>query len=255
VFVSAAVTSLPDVAFAPLQLPEAVQEVASVEVQVSVAVPLTLTVNGSALKLTVGAAGGGGLPATVTVTLRLLEPPEPVHCKVKLLLALSIAVCSLPEGGLFPAHAPEAAHPVALLLDQVSVERPPAATDVGSAEKFTTGAANRFTVTALCVVPPAPVHDKLKVVDADKGPTVWLPFGTVLLPLQPPFAVHPVALLVVQLRSEVPLSATEVGFADRLTVGAGVDPTVTVTDFDALPPPVLVHASVKLAVAASGPSA
>jgi hypothetical protein len=50
-----------------------------------------------------------------------------------------------------------------------------------------------------------------------------------LVPLQPPEAVHEVALVLLQVRVEVPPDATLVGFAVSFTVGAGgADTTVTV---------------------------
>jgi hypothetical protein len=42
-----------------------------------------------------------------------------------------------------------------------------------------------------------------------------------LAPLQPPEAVHAVALVLLQVRVDVPPDATLVGFAVRSTVGAG----------------------------------
>ena len=76
----APVDSLPEVPRMPLQAPEAVQEVAFVEVQVSVEVPLTATEVGFAVRSTVGI--GGGLLLTVTCALRETFPPGPVHCRV-----------------------------------------------------------------------------------------------------------------------------------------------------------------------------
>src|SRR5262245_7079405 len=70
----------------------------------------------------------------------------------------------------------------------------------------------------------------------------------------PPVPLHDVASLVVQLSVlELP-EATEVGFAEKLTVGAGVaEATSTVTERAALPPSVLVQVSVKVVSALSGP--
>jgi hypothetical protein len=92
-----------------------------VDDQLSIELPLTSTVAGAALKLTVGA--GGVLAFTVTVAERCTEPPPPVHPNVYVLVLFNTAVCSVPEGALLPAHAPLAVHPVALLVDHVSVER------------------------------------------------------------------------------------------------------------------------------------
>ena len=107
-------------------------------------------------------------------------------------------VCSDPDVALLPAQAPEAVQPVALLAFHVNVERPPAVTEVGLAEKFRVGAASRLTVAERDVEPPLPVQASVKVAAALIGPTLWLPF-TDLLPDQPPLAVQLVALLVVQL--------------------------------------------------------
>ena len=72
---SAPVDWLPLVAFAPLQPPDAVQLVASVELQVSVEAPPLTTEVGFAVSVTVGA--GGVVTETLVVWLAL--PPPPVH--------------------------------------------------------------------------------------------------------------------------------------------------------------------------------
>jgi hypothetical protein len=64
-----------------------------------------------------------------------------------------------------------------------------------------------------------------------------------------------VALLVIQLSTEVPPEATEVGVAVSVTVGAGVGVvTVTTADLEAEPPPLFVQPRTKVVVAASGPT-
>ena len=65
--------SEPEVAFCPLQLPEAEQVVAFVEVQESVVSLPVRTDNGSADKFTVGLGAGGG----VGVGVGSEEPPPP----------------------------------------------------------------------------------------------------------------------------------------------------------------------------------
>jgi len=82
--------------------------------------------------------------------------------------------------------------------------------------------------------PPAPEHVKPKSVLLVRGPTCALP-EVALAPLHPPEAVQLVAFVELQVRVGVPFVATEVGLADRVTVGAGVDPppplvTVTMAD-------------------------
>ena len=79
--VSAPVDWLPEVALAPDQPPEAVQEVAFVEDQVSVEDPPLATDAGSAASDTVGTGGGGGVSGTVTVTDALALPTEPVQVR------------------------------------------------------------------------------------------------------------------------------------------------------------------------------
>lgn len=71
-------TWLPEVAFAPVQPPEAVHDVALVLAHVSVALPPDRTDVGLAVSVSVGA----GLALTVTCALREMLPPAPVHCSV-----------------------------------------------------------------------------------------------------------------------------------------------------------------------------
>jgi hypothetical protein len=75
---SVGVDSLPEVALAPDQPPEAVQDVAFVEDQVSVEDAPVATNVGLAASDTV-TDGGGGEPGTVTVADALALPPEPVQ--------------------------------------------------------------------------------------------------------------------------------------------------------------------------------
>jgi len=80
VAVSAPVEVLPLTGFAPLQPPEAVQEVAFAELQLSVAALPRVRLVGFALSVTVGAAGV--LAATVTDAVASLLPPAPVQVSV-----------------------------------------------------------------------------------------------------------------------------------------------------------------------------
>jgi len=161
VSLSAAVGSLPEVAFEPLHAPEAVHDVAFVEDHVRVEVPLTFTEVGKALSVTVGAAGGGGLPFTVTVADCPAAPPAPVHVRLNVELALMMGDCSEPAIAFAPAHAPEALQPVAFCEFHVSAERSPAATDVGLALKDRIGDGRMPIVAERCVAPPEPVHDSM----------------------------------------------------------------------------------------------
>ena len=79
--------------------------------------------------------------------MRFAWPPGPVHVSVKELGLLDNgALFSLPAVGRVPDHAPLAAHEVASVADQVSAVVPPAATDVGEADKVTTGAPGALAV-------------------------------------------------------------------------------------------------------------
>jgi hypothetical protein len=80
---SGGVDSLPEVALAPDQPPEAVQDVAFVEDQASVEdAPLATNVGLAASDtVTDGGGGGGGVPGTVTVTDALVLTPEPVQVR------------------------------------------------------------------------------------------------------------------------------------------------------------------------------
>jgi hypothetical protein len=70
----------------------------------------------------------------------------------------------LPEIALLPDQAPEAAQELALVDDQVSVEDPPLATDVGFAASDTVGTGggggmpDTMTVVEVLALPPEPVQ-------------------------------------------------------------------------------------------------
>ena len=70
----------------------------------------------------------------------------------------------LPEIALLPVHAPEATQEVASVDDQVSVEDPPLATDVGFAASDTVGTGggggvpDTVTVADALALPPEPVQ-------------------------------------------------------------------------------------------------
>jgi hypothetical protein len=60
-----------------------------------------------------------------------------------------------------------------------------------------------------------------------RAPVPWLPLGA-LAPLQPPEAVHEVALVEVHVNVETPPLATEAGFAVSVTVTGGSTVTLAV---------------------------
>jgi hypothetical protein len=67
-----------------------------------------------------------------------------------------------PLTGLLPDHAPEAAHEVALVADQVKVALLPVITELGLAPRLIVGAgAFTDTVADCATLPPAPVQVKV----------------------------------------------------------------------------------------------
>jgi hypothetical protein len=122
---------VPLVASVPLQAPEAVQDVALVELQVSVELPPLATEVGLAVSVTVGA--GVALP-TVTVTeATLLVSPAPRQLSEYEVVAVSAPVLWVPLVASVPLHPPEAVQEVALVELQVSVVAPPLVIEVCSA--------------------------------------------------------------------------------------------------------------------------
>ena len=122
-----------------------------------------------------------------------------------------------------------------MLDDQVSVELAPLATVVGLAASVTVGAPAPTVTTVLCTaVPPAPEQLRVNVDVALSAPVDWLPL-VALLPLQPPDAIHVVALAELQVSVELAPLATVVGELARVAVGAGAL-TLTVVDCVLEPP-------------------
>jgi hypothetical protein len=87
-------------------------------------------------------------------------PPVPVQLSVYVAFAVSAPVDWVPVMALAPDQAPEAAHEVALLDDQVSVDALPLATVLGLALRLTVteGVALTVTVAVCAAVPPVPVQ-------------------------------------------------------------------------------------------------
>lgn len=134
-----------------------------------------------------------------------------------------------------PDQAPEAEQLVAFATDQVKVELPPLATVVGLAlREILGGAVETVTVADCDAEPPAPVQASVYLVVAVSAAVLAEPL-VASEPLQPPEAVHEVALVEDQVKVEVAPLLTVLGLAVRVTVGAGFV-TVTVADWEALPP-------------------
>jgi hypothetical protein len=224
----APVFRLPLVASAPIQPPEAVQEVALVELQVSVEAPPLVTVVGFAVKVAVGAE----LTVIVAVAV-VLVPPGPAQVSEYDVFVLRAPVLRLPLIASAPVQPPEAVHAVALVELQVSVEALPAATMVGLAVSVAVGTG--FTVIAVvaaALVPPGPVQLNEKEEFFVSAPVLRLPpAGSA--PLQPPEAVHEVALVELHVSVEAPPLVTAVGFAVKVAVGT----TLTIAVAAALVPP------------------
>jgi hypothetical protein len=235
--VNAPVLWVPLVAFVPLQPPDAVHDVALVELQVSMEVPRLAIEVGFAVSVAVGT----GAMVTVAVAA-VLVPPVPVHFNVYVVLAVKGPVLWVPLAAFAPANVPPAAaHDVALVEFQVSVEVPRLAIEVGFAVSVAVGTGAMVTVVVAAVlVPPLPAQINTYVVLAVNAPVLWLPLAA-FVPLQPPEAVHDVALVELQVSVEVPPLAIGVGLADSVAVG--MVPIVTVAVTTALIPPGPVHVS------------
>jgi hypothetical protein len=223
--VSAPVLCEPDVDFDPLQLPDAVHEVAFVLDQVNVLLPPLLTEVGEADNETVGA----GVPAdseTATVTFAWREPPGPEQLNTYVGLVNNAPVPSVPEVAFDPVQLPDAVQDVALVVDQVNVLPEPLPTDIGDAESETVGAAveppETVTVALSTYVRPLPlVHVSVYVADAFKAPVLWLP-EVAFDPLQAPDATHEAMRFVDHVNVLLPPAVTELGLAVSETVGIQV---------------------------------
>jgi hypothetical protein len=118
---------------------------------------------------------------------------------------------------------------------QVRVDALPLLTLAGLALNDTVGAgADTVTVADCEADPPAPVQVKVNFVVAVRAGVVCEP-AVASAPLQPPEAVQAVALVDDHVNAEVAPLLMVVGFAVRVTAGAGAV-TDTVADCAALPP-------------------
>jgi hypothetical protein len=221
VAVSVPVDWLPLVAFAPLQLSDAVQAVALVDVHVSVAdVPVPM-VMGLALSVTVGAG------ITVTVADWAALPPSPVQVSVKSVVAVSVPVDWLPLVAFAPLQPSDAVQAVALVELQVNSDDVPVPMVAGVAVSVTVGTGITVTVADWTALPPSPAQVSVKLVVADNVPVDWVPL-VAFDPVQPSDAVHAVALVELQVNvAAVPVPIV-VGLALSATVGTGITVTVAV---------------------------
>jgi hypothetical protein len=136
---------------------------------------------------------------------------------------VSAPVLCEPLVALVPLQPPEAVHEVALVELHVSMEAPPTAMDIGFAVNITVAAPEPEMVTlavAIVLAPPAPLQTNEYDVVAVSAPVLWVPL-VALAPLQPPEAVHEVALVELHVSVDAPPLATEVG--DALMDAVGVE--------------------------------
>jgi hypothetical protein len=123
----------------------------------------------------------------------------------------------LPPLASTPLQPPEAVHDVALLELHVSVEDPPLGTVDGTAVNMAVGVIATEAVAGV-LVPPGPVQVSEYDVLELRAPVPWFPL-LASTPLQPPEAVHDVALLELHLSVEDPPLGTVDGMAVNVAVG------------------------------------
>lgn len=151
---------------------------------------------------------------------------------------MSAADVSEPERAFEPLQPPDAVQLVTLAEDHVSIVVPPGATPRGLALSVTEGddAAVTLTVTLVTAPPPGPLQLSVNVVRAEIALDCALPL-TARFPLQPPDAVHASALVEVHDNVVVPPDETDVGLAERLTVGGLCPPDPCPVVLPEPPPP------------------
>jgi hypothetical protein len=199
----------------PDQAPEAIHEVAFVELQLSVELVPVPTVPGDALRLTVGEGA-----ATDTIVDWAALPCGPVQVNVNVDFSETGPLDCVPLVAFLPDQPPEATQESAFSEDQVRVEVPPGLTVVGVARSTTTGADWATETVVDCVTEPAgPVHTSWYSVVYESSPVDQVPLGA-KGPRQPPNAAHTVALRALHVRTETPFFATVGGSAVRVRVGS-----------------------------------
>ncbi len=134
-----------------------------------------------------------------------------------------------------PDQAPEAEHAVAFLVDQARVEAAPELTVLGSAVKVMVGAnPETVTLTNWVAAPPVPLQVNSYSVVLESTPVDQVPL-VATAPCQPPEEMQEVAFSELQLKVDMPPSATVVGEAVSVTVGA-CEVTTICADCETDPP-------------------
>jgi hypothetical protein len=248
--VSLAVTNVPAAACVPAQPPEAVQAVGVLlETQVNLDVPPLTTVDGMAVMVTTG-TGVGSVPPppamAIATGVAVTLPPAPLHVRVKVVAALNGAEACEPLAATAALLTPSLSeHEVALVETHVNVVARPAATVVGAALRVADGndgggaATTATSADAVALAPPAPLQTSENTVSAAKAVVVSVPLAA-WVPLQPPEAMHAVALVEFHVRVVVPPGATLAGYAASVAVGT----TLMVTEADGLLPSAPTHVNV-----------
>jgi hypothetical protein len=182
----------------------------------------------------------------------VLLPPAPAQVNEYAVVAESAPVLTLPLVALAPANAPPVpVQAVALVELQVSEALPPAGITDGCAVNVAPGMI--LTVTAALPAPPLPLQLNEYSVGTVSGP-VLCELLRALAPLQPPVAVHAVALVELHVRVAAPPAAMGFGLTVRVTAAGGgvtgVTVTVAVAALLAPPAPLQVNEYVVLAVSA-----
>ena len=138
----------------------------------------------------------------------------------------------LPETAVLGVHGAE--QEVAFWEDQESWEDWPETREEGLADKVSLGSGIIVTVTDWDALPPGPVQVRVYTVVA-VGMTDCVP-DVGCEPDQPPEAVQEVVFADDQDNVDDSPPAMDVGDAESDTEGRGCGATLTVTDWDALPP-------------------
>ncbi len=152
----------------PLQAPDAAQAVALADDQVMVVAVLVGIVLAPAVILTVGTGC-----VTETVVDWDAVPPGPVQARLKVVLAITGAVVTVPWGsaGVSLQPPPEAVQAVALEAEYCSVTGLPATVVLGVATSCTTGGLPATVTVTDCVAePPQPVQSRVYSVVLVNGP-------------------------------------------------------------------------------------
>jgi len=172
----------------------------------------------------------------VTVVLCVADPPAPEHVSVYFVEIVSDPVARVPEGDTEPLQPPDAVQDVASVAVHDNVDEPPGETALGLDERATAGAgALTATVVDLTVLPSGPLQVRVNVEAVPSGPVDSDPLVG-CAPLQAPEAEQDVALAADHVSVDRPPLDTLDGLAEKLSVGAGADATVTTADCEMEPP-------------------